>query len=138
MKIQQQSVDQLLHKNIPADYEGKILAKGFPTSPGATVGAVIFDADDAVEQEKTKKVLLLREETKPEDIHKFFVAEGILTCRGWKTSHATIVAIGMGKPCVLWTEDIKVDINKKIEKIGEIEIQERDILTINRSTSNVY
>jgi len=82
MKIQPQSVDQLLHKNIPAHYEGKTLAKGLPTSQGVIVGVVVFDADDDVEQAKTKKVLLLREETKPEDIHRFFVAEGILTCRG--------------------------------------------------------
>jgi pyruvate,orthophosphate dikinase len=138
MRIQPQSVDQLLHKNMPANYKGKELAKGLPASPGAAVGAVVFDADDAVEQAKHKKVLLLREETKPEDIHGFFVAEGILTCRGGKTSHAAVVARGMGKPCVSGAEGIKVDINKKVAKIGEIEIHEGDILTIDGTTGNVY
>ena len=138
MRNQPQLVDQLLHKNIPAHYESKALAKWLPASPGAAVRAVVFDADDVVEQAKTNKVLLLREETKPEDIHWFFVAEGILTCRGGKTSHTAVVSRGMGKPCVSGAEGIKVDINKKIAKIGEIEIHEWDILTIDRSTGNVY
>ena len=138
MRIQPQSVDQLLHKNIPANFKEAALVKGLPASPGAAVGAVVFDADDAVIQSKEKKVLLLREETKPEDIHGFFVAEGILTCRGGKTSHAAVVARGMGKPCVSGAEGIKVDVNKKIAKIGDLEVREGDILTIDGSTGNVF
>ncbi|EMS17619.1 pyruvate,orthophosphate dikinase [Entamoeba histolytica HM-3:IMSS] len=134
MRIAPQSVDQLLHKNMPANYAEAPLVKGLPASPGAATGAVVFDADDAVEQAKGKKVLLLREETKPEDIHGFFVAEGILTCRGGKTSHAAVVARGMGKPCVSGAEGIKVDVAKKIAKIGSLEVREGDILTIDGST----
>ncbi|GAB1221386.1 hypothetical protein ENUP19_0340G0030 [Entamoeba nuttalli] len=138
MRIAPQSVDQLLHKNMPANYAEAPLVKGLPASPGAATGAVVFDADDAVEQAKGKKVLLLREETKPEDIHGFFVAEGILTCRGGKTSHAAVVARGMGKPCVSGAEGIKVDVAKKIAKIGSLEVHEGDILTIDGSTGCVY
>ncbi|ELP91326.1 pyruvate, phosphate dikinase, putative [Entamoeba invadens IP1] len=138
LRLSPQSVDQLLHKNIPVDFKGTPLVQGLPASPGAACGAVVFDADDAVEQSKAKKVLLLREETKPEDIHGFFVAQGILTCRGGKTSHAAVVARGMGKPCVSGAEGIKVDVNKKVATIGSLTVKEGDILTIDGSTGKVY
>jgi pyruvate,orthophosphate dikinase len=138
LRLKPEMLDQLLHKMIDPKWKGKPLAKGLNASPGSAVGAVVFDADDAVEQAKTKKVILVREETKPEDIHGFFVAQGILTSRGGKTSHAAVVARGMGKSCVSGAEDIHIDVHAKIAKVGDQVIKEGDVITIDGSTGLVY
>jgi pyruvate,orthophosphate dikinase len=140
-RVKPDMIDQLLHKQIDPAFKGTPLAKGLNASPGAAIGAVVFDADDAVKAtaaDPNKKVILLREETKPEDIHGFFVAQGILTARGGKTSHAAVVARGMGKPCVSGAESIHVDVHKKVAHIGESELKEGDIITIDGSTGHVY
>eukprot|EP00727_Mastigamoeba_balamuthi_P012019 m51a1_g744 putative pyruvate phosphate dikinase (907) ;mRNA; r:507554-510562 len=139
LRLKPDMVDQLLHKGIDGNWKGKPLAKGLNASPGAAVGAAVFDADDAVEQSKQgKKVILVREETKPEDIHGFFVAQGILTSRGGKTSHAAVVARGMGKPCVSGAEDIRVDVHQKLAVIGDKTLHEGDIITIDGTSGMVY
>jgi len=139
LRIQPQSIDQLLHKAIDPKHKATPIAKGLNASPGAAVGQCVFDADDAVEWAKGgKKVILVREETKPEDIHGFFVAQGVLTSRGGKTSHAAVVARGMGKPCVSGAESIRVDVHAKTAFIGEKELHEGDVITIDGTTGNVF
>jgi len=139
LRLKPDMIDQLLHKQIDPHFKGKPLAKGLNASPGAAVGAVVFDADDAVSQNKAgKKVVLVREETKPEDIHGFFVSQGILTSRGGKTSHAAVVARGMGKPCVSGAESIRIDVHARIAKIGEQILREGDVITINGTTGDVF
>ncbi|PJC70160.1 MAG: pyruvate, phosphate dikinase, partial [Zetaproteobacteria bacterium CG_4_8_14_3_um_filter_59_5] len=109
-------------------------------SPGAACGHVVFDADRAVAQKAAngKPLILLREETKPEDIHGFFVSEAILTSRGGKTSHAAVVARGMGKPCVAGADGIEVDVMARRAHIGDVVIKEGDIITLDGTTGNVY
>jgi len=139
MRVKPEMIDQLLHKCIDPKFKGKPLARGLNASPGAATGAAVYDADDAVTWAATgKKVILIREETKPEDIHGFFKAQGILTSRGGKTSHAAVVARGMGKPCVSGAEDIHVDVHSKLSKVGDQIIKEGDIITIDGTSGNVY
>ena len=139
LRVQPQSIDQLLHKGIDPKYKNQPLAKGLNASPGAAVGQCVFDADDAVEWAKEgKKVILVREETKPEDIHGFFVAQGVLTSRGGKSSHAAVVARGMGKPCVSGADSIVVDVHTKTAQIGEQTLKEGDVITIDGTTGNVF
>ncbi|KAH3758196.1 pyruvate, phosphate dikinase [Pelomyxa schiedti] len=139
MRVKPEMIDQLLHKCIDPKFKGKALAKGLNASPGAATGACVFDADDAVKEAKTgKKVILVREETKPEDIHGFFVAQGILTSRGGKTSHAAVVARGMGKSCVSGAEDIRVDVHLKQAVVGETILREGDIITIDGTSGNIF
>ena len=138
LRVKPDMIDQLLHKQIDPKYKESPLAKGLNASPGAAIGACVFDADDAVKLAAEKKVILVREETKPEDIHGFFAAQGVLTSRGGKTSHAAVVARGMGKPCVSGAESIFVDVDKKIAKVGETVLKEGDIITIDGSTGNVF
>lgn len=139
LRVQPQSIDQLLHKGIDPKYKNQPLAKGLNASPGAAVGQCVFDADDAVEWAKAgKKVILVREETKPEDIHGFFVAQGVLTSRGGKTSHAAVVARGMGKPCVSGADSIVVDVHTKTAQVGEQQLKEGDVITIDGTTGNVF
>eukprot|EP01105_Mastigella_eilhardi_P011755 TRINITY_DN26_c0_g1_i1.p1 TRINITY_DN26_c0_g1~~TRINITY_DN26_c0_g1_i1.p1 ORF type:complete len:899 (+),score=259.29 TRINITY_DN26_c0_g1_i1:121-2697(+) len=138
LRVKPDMIDQLLHKQVDPKYKVKPLAKGLNASPGAASGKVVFDADDAVKFAKQFKVLLLREETKPEDIHGFFVAQGVLTSRGGKTSHAAVVARGMGKPCVSGAESIHVDVRSKQAKVGEQVINELDVITIDGTSGNIY
>jgi pyruvate,orthophosphate dikinase len=137
-RLKPEFIDQLLHPAICPTFKGKPLARGLAASPGAACGAVVFDADDAVTHSKTKKVILVREETKPEDIHGFFVSQGILTSRGGKTSHAAVVARGMGKACVSGAEDIVVDVHKKTATIGSVVLREGDVITLDGSSGLVY
>jgi len=139
LRVAPQSIDQLLHKGIDPKYKNQPLAKGLNASPGAAVGQCVFDADEAVEWAKGgKKVILVREETKPEDIHGFFVAQGVLTSRGGKTSHAAVVARGMGKPCVSGADTIVVDVHAKVAHVGEQTLKEGDVITIDGTTGNVF
>lgn len=109
-RVDPMALDQLLHPTIKASYKRDILTKGLPASPGAAVGEVVFDSDEAEELAKAgKAVILVREETSPEDIHGMHAAKAIVTSRGGMTSHAAVVARGMGRPCVSGAGDIRID-----------------------------
>ncbi|MEM3494100.1 MAG: pyruvate, phosphate dikinase, partial [Thermoplasmata archaeon] len=139
LRINPQELDQLMHRRVDPKFTGKPIAVGIPASPGAASGSVIFDADEAERRGRLGwKVILLREETKPEDIHGFFAAQGILTSKGGKTSHAAVVARGMGKPCVTGCEDIKIDARARVARVGNIKISEGDIITIDGTTGRVW
>lgn len=140
MRLEPAQLDQLLHPMIDPEEEKKFepLGKGLPASPGAAVGQVVFSAEDAEKwAAEGKKVILVRLETSPEDIGGMNVAEGILTARGGMTSHAAVVARGMGKCCVAGLGDIKFEGSKAFVLGGEV-IKEGDWITLNGSTGNVY
>lgn len=139
LRINPEMLEQLLHPQLAPHHNHQALAQGLPASPGAACGICVFDADTAVRMAKTGvDIILLREETKPEDIHGFFAAQGILTSRGGKTSHAAVVARGMGKACVAGAEDIRIDVRARHAIVGEIHIKEGDLITINGSNGNIY
>ncbi len=140
MRVAPESLEQLLFPQIDPKSGAKPVAKGLPASPGAAVGIAVFDADRAAQlgRGEGKKVILVREETKPEDIHGFFASEGILTSRGGKTSHAAVVARGMGKACVAGAEGIEVNVQKRNAIVGSHVIEEGDVITINGTTGEVY
>ncbi len=139
LRINPEHLEQLLYPGLDPNYEAVPLATGLPASPGAASGKCIFDADSAeTEGKKGEKVILVREETKPEDIHGFFASQGILTSRGGKTSHAAVVARGMGKPCVAGAEGITVQTEHRLAIVGDKVIHEGDIITIDGATGNVY
>lgn len=139
MRIDPEELEQLLHPRLDPDSKQMPIAHGLPASPGAASGYIVFDADSAeVARNEGEKVILVREETKPEDIHGFFAAEGVLTSRGGKTSHAAVVARGMGKPCVAGAEGIEVDVEKHIARVGDTVLHEGDIITIDGGNGNVY
>lgn len=137
MRIDPYQLEQLLHKHIDPNAKTKIITKGLPASPGAASGAVVFSADDAEKQAKHKNVILVREETKPDDIHGFIAAKGILTSRGGKTSHAAVVARAMGKPCVSGCKDLKIDDKSKQFTIGSTIVREGDKITIDGTLGEV-
>ncbi|HXX34340.1 MAG TPA: pyruvate, phosphate dikinase [Thermodesulfobacteriota bacterium] len=138
-RLKPQELEQLLHKRIDPSFKGKPIAAGLPASPGAASGKAIFDADEAERVGKLgHKVILVREETKPEDIHGFFASEGILTSRGGKTSHAAVVARGMGKPCVSGCEELRIDPKGREAFIKNFHIKEGDVITIDGSKGEVY
>ena len=132
-------LEQLLVPTLDPAHQVKPLAQGLPASPGAASGRIVFDADTA-EQRATlgEKVILVREETKPEDIHGFFAAQAVLTARGGKTSHAAVVARGMGKPCVSGCEAIRIDVRERCAEVGGTLLHEGDLITIDGTTGNVY
>jgi len=139
LRVKPEMLEQLLHPRLDKDHKAEPLATGLPASPGAASGHVVFDADRAELMGRGgEKVILVREETKPEDIHGFFASQGILTSRGGKTSHAAVVARGMGKPCVAGAEGIQVDVKLRQAKIGEKVLHEGDYITIDGGTGNVY
>ncbi len=139
LRINPEELEQLLHPRLDPDSKQMPIAHGLPASPGAASGCIVFDAERAeMASAEGDKVILVREETKPEDIHGFFAAEGVLTSRGGKTSHAAVVARGMGKPCVAGAEGIKVDVEKHMACVGDIELHEGDIITIDGANGNVY
>jgi pyruvate, orthophosphate dikinase len=139
LRLKPQELEQLLHKRIDPNFKGKPFCVGLPASPGAASGKAVFDADEAERLGKLgQKLILVREETKPEDIHGFFAAQGILTSRGGKTSHAAVVARGMGKPCVSACEELHIDPQKREATIKNIHIKEGDFITIDGSRGEVY
>ncbi|MCB1861903.1 MAG: pyruvate, phosphate dikinase [Chromatiaceae bacterium] len=140
LRIQPALLEQMLYPRLDPAARATPLAQGLPASPGAASGHAVFDADRAEERAKKlgEKVILLREETKPEDIHGFFASEAILTSRGGKTSHAAVVARGMGKPCVAGAEGISVDVRRREAYVGDIIIKEGDLITIDGTSGNVY
>jgi len=139
LRVDPEELEQLLHPRLDPEHSVNPVAQGLSASPGAASGAVVFDADRAELLGRAgEKVILVREETKPEDIHGFFAAQGILTSRGGKTSHAAVVARGMGKPCVAGAEGIKVDVRNRQAQFGEKILHEGEIITIDGGTGNVY
>jgi pyruvate,orthophosphate dikinase len=139
LRIDPEELEQLLHPWLDPDTEALPMVKGLPASPGAASGSIVFDADHAeLAKLEGKKVILVREETKPEDIHGFFAAEGVLTSRGGKTSHAAVVARGMGKPCVAGAEGIDIDVEKHTACICDTVLHEGDVITIDGGNGNVY
>jgi pyruvate,orthophosphate dikinase len=138
LMVEPGQLDQLLHRQIDSSATLNVLAKGLPASPGAASGSVVFDADDAERLGKAgHKVILVRMETTPDDIHGIIAAQGILTSRGGMTSHAAVVARGMGKPCVCGCEALKVDYNNKQVSVGDVVIKEGDHLSIDGATGRV-
>jgi pyruvate,orthophosphate dikinase len=138
MKIQPAQIDQLLHPMIATGAKVNVVAKGLPASPGAAVGRVVFDAKQAVEWvEGGQQVILVRQETSPEDIAGMAAAQGILTARGGMTSHAAVVARGMGKCCVAGCSDITVREESKTFEVGGASVKEGDWITLNGTTGEV-
>ena len=139
LRLKPQDLEQLLHKQIDPNFKGKPACVGLAASPGAASGKAVFDADEAERLGKLgQKVILVREETKPEDIHGFFASQGVLTSRGGKTSHAAVVARGMGKPCVSGCEDLHIDPKAREAMIKNIRINEGDLITVDGSRGDVY
>lgn len=139
MRVEPREISGLLHRAIAPDATTEILAKGLPASPGAASGIIVFHADDAEARAKNgEKVILVRPETAPDDIHGLVEAEGVLTSRGGMTCHAAIVARGMGKPCIVGCEVLKIDLNRKSLTVGERTLWEGDLVTIDGSSGNVY
>jgi len=138
LRVDPKMLDTLLHPTLDPKAKRVVIAKGLPASPGAATGKVTFSADEAeILKGRNQKTILVRVETSPEDIHGMHAAEGILTSRGGMTSHAAVVARGMGRPCVSGAGSIKVDYEKKILKAGDYEVKEGDIITIDGSTGEV-
>ncbi len=138
MRVNPEDLNQLLHPRLDPDARKEILAQGLPASPGAASGEIVFTADQAVKlHEAGRKVMLVRQETSPEDIAGMVAAEGIITARGGMTSHAAVVARGMGKPCVAGCSALKVDHENKILTVKDREYKEGDFLTIDGATGEV-
>ncbi len=145
LRVDPSLIDQLLHPMLDeedrkrAKAEGRLIAKGLPAAPGAVSGKVVFTADEAVElAEKGEKVILVRHETSPEDIHGMHAAEGILTARGGMTSHAAVVARGMGKTCIVGAESIHVDYDREEFRVGDVVVKKGEVITIDGSTGEVF
>jgi pyruvate,orthophosphate dikinase len=139
LRVNPNDLEQLLHPRLDPSHTEKPLAVGLPASPGAASGHCVFDADQAETLGRGgQKVILVREETKPEDIHGFFASQGILTSRGGKTSHAAVVARGMGKACVAGAEGIAVDSRSRLAKVGDLTLREGDVITIDGTTGSVF
>ncbi len=136
-RIEPKALDQMLHPSIDASASFEVIARGLPASPGAASGKVYFTADDAVRHGANHAVILVREETNPDDIEGMNAAVGILTARGGMTSHAAVVARGMGKSCVSGAEAIRVNADKKRFQVGKLVIKEGEIITINGSNGDI-
>jgi pyruvate,orthophosphate dikinase len=139
LRIQPDMLEQLLFPRLDPAAKNAPVARGLPASPGAATGHAVFDADRAEHLgQGGQRIILVREETKPEDIHGFFASQGILTARGGKTSHAAVVARGMGKPCVAGAEGIHVDVQMRKAFVGAHTISEGDVITLDGTTGDVY
>ncbi len=137
-RVTPEQLDQLLHPQFDPKAQMDVIAKGINASPGAAVGRVVLDADTAVEWvDRGEKVVLVRDETNPDDVHGMYAAEGILTARGGKTSHAAVVARGAGKPCVVGAEALHIDMNARSFSAGGHVVNEGDIISIDGTTGVV-
>jgi len=138
MRIDPAQLDHLLHRRIDPDAKYEVIAKGLQASPGAASGAVYFNSEDVVKAAKNKiKAILVRQETNPDDIEGMHASVGVLTSRGGMTSHAAVVARGMGKCCVAGCEAARVNVTKKQLQIGKLIIKQGEVITINGSTGEV-
>jgi pyruvate,orthophosphate dikinase len=137
-RVDPAALDQLLHPTLDPDAERDVLTKGLPASPGAASGAAVFDSDTAERRANDgEAVILVRVETSPEDIHGMHAARGILTARGGMTSHAAVVARGMGRPCVSGAGTLSIDMKARVMRIGSREIREGETVTIDGATGEV-
>src|SRR5205823_12368590 len=136
-RIDPAQLDQLLHPMLDPNADYEIAAKGLNASPGAASGRIVLDADTAAQQGETEPVILVGWETSPDDIHGMIAAQGILTAHGGMTSHAAVVARGMGKPCVAGCEELSIDAENRRVRIGEQEIAEGETITIDGGTGVV-
>jgi pyruvate,orthophosphate dikinase len=137
-RVEPGQLDQLLHPTLDPDAERNVVLRGLPASPGAASGRIAFTADDAEERaQKGEKVILVRLETSPEDISGMHAAQGILTARGGMTSHAAVVARGMGRPCVAGAGMLNIDEEARKARIGETELGEGDIITLDGASGEV-
>ena len=138
LRIDPNSLDGLLHPTLDENTKINVIAKGLPASPGAVSGKVVFSSDEAERLNSMMQyTILVRVETSPEDIHGMHAAKGILTARGGMTSHAAVVARGMGRPCVSGSSEIDIDYEKKIFKTKDVQIKEGQIITIDGSTGRI-
>ncbi|MGG1689110.1 pyruvate, phosphate dikinase [Heyndrickxia ginsengihumi] len=138
LRVDPDQLNQLLHRRIDDSYERQQLAKGLPASPGAATGQVVFDADEAEQLgNEGKKVILVRPETTPDDIHGIIASQAIVTSRGGMTSHAAVVARGMGKACICGCEALKIDLDAKQFSVGNTIVHYGDVITIDGSTGEV-
>ena len=138
LRVDPMALDQLLHPTLDPDAPRDVLTTGLPASPGAASGAIVLDADTAQSlAERGDAVILVRVETSPEDIHGMHAAKGILTARGGMTSHAAVVARGMGRPCVSGAPGVSIDMASRTLRIGSRELKEGDQITLDGSTGEV-
>jgi pyruvate,orthophosphate dikinase len=138
LRIEPNSLDTLLHPTLDEKASIEVIAKGLPASPGAASGKVVFTSDEAERlNSMMQSTILVRVETSPEDIHGMHAAKGILTARGGMTSHAAVVARGMGRPCVSGSSEIEIDYESKLFKANNKEIKEGDLITIDGSTGRI-
>ena len=138
LRIDPNTLDTLLHPTLDEKVKKNVIAKGLPASPGAASGKVVFSADEAENLNNQKEdTILVRIETSPEDIHGMHAARGILTARGGMTSHAAVVARGMGRPCVSGSGEINIDYESKEFNVGDVKVKEGDIITIDGGTGRV-
>ena len=139
MRVEPKQLDNLLHKRISPEFEGEPLAEGLPASPGAACGVAIFDIEEAVRRGLIgESVILVREETTPEDVKGMFASAGVLTARGGMTSHAAVVARGMGRPCVCGCEILKIDHHRKRFRVESTVVREAEVITIDGTSGKVY
>jgi pyruvate,orthophosphate dikinase len=137
-RIDPASLDQLLHPTLDPKAKRSVIARGLPASPGAASGRAVFSADVAEDRAaKGEKVILVRMETSPEDIHGMHAAAGVLTARGGMTSHAAVVARGMGRPCVAGASDLRIDARMRVMQVRDARIVEGDLITIDGGTGEV-
>ncbi|PLK23564.1 pyruvate, phosphate dikinase [Porphyrobacter sp. TH134] len=137
-RVDPMALDQLLHPTLDPKAERNVLTTGLPASPGAAAGKIVLDADTAEQWAgRGEKVILVRVETSPEDIHGMHAAQGILTARGGMTSHAAVVARGMGRPCVSGAGQVSIDRNTRTLRIGSTELKEGDAITLDGATGQV-
>ncbi len=138
LRIDPMALDQLLHPTLDPDARRDVLATGLPASPGAASGVIVLDADRAEDlAAHGTKCILVRLETSPEDIHGMHAAQGILTARGGMTSHAAVVARGMGRPCVSGASSVSIDMKARTLRIGDRDLKEGDTLTLDGTTGQV-
>ena len=138
MRIDPSALDRLLHPTLDPAAPRQVLARGLPASPGAASGAAVFDAARAESRASAgEAVILVRAETSPEDIHGMHAARGILTARGGMTSHAAVVARGMGRPCVAGVGELKIDAERRAMSVGEQRLEEGDVITIDGASGEV-
>ncbi|HHY42405.1 MAG TPA: pyruvate, phosphate dikinase [Thermoanaerobacterales bacterium] len=139
LRVPADQLESLLHRRIDPAAKAEAVAKGLPASPGAASGMVVFDPDEAEAMGKEgQKVILVRTETTPDDIHGIVLAQGVLTSRGGMTSHAAVVARGMGKPCVSGCEAVRIDYEKEEFQVGNTVVKKGDIISIDGSTGQVF
>lgn len=131
-------INQLLHRQIDPKAEKKLLSRGLNASPGAACGTIVFTAEDAENKSKDGPVILLREETSPDDITGMHVAKGVITCRGGMTSHAAVVARGMGAPCITGCGEMVINFEKKTVSFGNKDLKEGDWISMSGDTGEIY